>query len=383
MSHGVISADSHMDLEALPPDTFTARVPAERRDQVPRVVETPDGQQWVAGKNGEYACGLWGPSYAKRHTRGVRVQAMDAAGFKWEDRRPANPALRMEDQDKDGVDAEVIYGIFRLQLYVTDMDLIAGCFAAYNEYIAEFCQTNPNRFHGLGCLPGNTIEAAVEEIKHVAKLGLKGAEWSYVDRSKPVWHPYWEPLWAAAEEYNIPISLHSRGRGTTSTVGIDADVVESGKFGKNPVSEAAFIVVSQMQLDEALVSMLYCGALERYPNLKIVLGESGTGWIPFVLERADYEWEDDHLGIARGLSNTQPSELFRRQMYATFQKDSVGPSLAEQWCPNNLMWGSDYPHTDGVWPDSPETIQRYLGGVSEETRRKIVHDNVASLYGIR
>ena len=298
---------------------------------------------------------------------------MREAGYAPEERRPANPEKRLADLERDGVDAEVIYGIFQLQNHVSDGDLVAACFTAYNQFIAEFCQTHPSRFFGLGCLPGHTVEAGVLELERVARLGLPGAEWSYVDTSRPVWHPQWEPLWAAAAEHNIPLSFHVRTKGTTTTVAFEPEV--------NLVSTAAYNAVVQMQLDEALASVLMSGALERHPGLRVVLAESGVGWIPYVLERADYEWEDHIDEYGRALK-TPPSELFRRQMYATFQKDSVGPSLAAQWCPDSFMWGSDYPHEDGVWPDSHEAIGRYLGDVSEEMRRKLVRDNCARLYGI-
>ena len=217
------------------------------------------------------------------------------------------------------------------------------------------------------------MEAGVLELERVARLGLPGAEWSYVDTSRPVWHPQWEPLWAAAAEHGIPLSFHVRTKGTTTTVAFEPEV--------NLVSTAAYNAVVQMQLDEALASVLMCGALERHPSLRVVLAESGVGWIPYVLERADYELEDHIDEYGRALK-TPPSELFRRQMHATFQKDSVGPALAAQWCPDSFMWGSDYPHEDGVWPDSHEAIGRYLGDVSEEMRRKLVRDNCARLYGI-
>ena len=372
MSHGIISADCHMDLMFVPEDTFTARAPAGWRDRMPRIVESDDGFSWVAGERGELRLGTWA-SQGSRVWSGVRGAHMREAGYTPEDRRPANPEKRLADLERDGVDAEVIYGIFQLQNHVSDGDLVAACFTAYNQFIAEFCQTHPDRFFGLGCLPGHTVEAGVLEVERVARLGLPGAEWSYVDTSRPVWHPQWEPLWAAAAEHHIPLSFHVRTKGTTTTVAFEPDV--------NLVSTAAYNAVVQMQLDEALASVLMCGALERYPGLRVVLAESGVGWIPYVLERADYEWEDHIDEYGRALK-TPPSELFRRQMHATFQKDSVGPSLAAQWCPDSFMWGSDYPHEDGVWPDSHEAISRYLGGVSEEMRRKLVRDNCARLYGI-
>ena len=322
-----------MDLMFVPEDTFTARAPAGWRDRMPRIVESDDGFAWVAGERGELRLGSWA-SQGSRVWSGVRGRHMREAGYSPEDRRPANPEKRLADLERDRVDAEVIYGIFQLQNHVSDGDLVAACFTAYNQFIAEFCQTHPDRFFGLGCIPGHTVEAGVLELERVARLGLPGAEWSYVDTSRPVWHPQWEPLWAAAAEHGIPLSFHVRTKGTTTTVAFEPEV--------NLVSTAAYNAVVQMQLDEALASVLMCGALERHPSLRVVLAESGVGWIPYVLERADYELEDHIDEYGRALK-TRPSELFRRQMHATFQKDSVGPALAAQWCPDSFMWAPTTP----------------------------------------
>ena len=361
-----------MDLMFVPDDTFTSRTPLDNRSKAPHVIDGPEGPMWVAGINDEHQLGPWG-GHGNRTWSGLRGQRMREAGYSPEERRPANPDKRLEDLNRDQIDAEVIYGIFQLQSRLPDAELIASCFTAYNQFIAEFCQQHPSRFYGLGCLPGHTVEAGVLEIERVARLGLPGAEWSYVDTSRPIWHPQWEPLWAAADHYDIPISFHVRTSGTTTTVAYEPDV--------NLVSTAAYNAVVQMQLDEALASVLMCGALERFPGLKVVLAESGVGWIPYVLERADYEWED-HIDEYGQALKTAPSELFRRQMFATFQKDSVGPALAAEWCPDSFMWGSDYPHEDGVWPDSHATIKRYLSGIDPALRAKLVHDNCARLYGI-
>ena len=373
MDYRPISADSHMDMAYIPADTFTSRVSAEWQGRMPRVVDGDDGPVWVGGSEGQYAIGAWGIHGRRGKPTGVRMKAMRAAGFIPENRRPADPVARLEDQEADGVDAEVIYGIFTLSGTLKDGDAAAMAFHAYNDYIAEFCLTQPDRYVGLGCIPGNNVESAVAEVEHIAKLGLKGAEWSYLDTNTPIWHPQWEPLWAAVEDAGIVLSLHVRLDTTTTLRGIPGS--------EDPAVTAAWLSVGPMQLDEALVSVIFCGALERHPKLKVVIAEGGVGWIPYVLDRMDYEWED-HPDEWPKFVKTLPSDLFRRQMYATFQKDAPGPLLAEKFCPDNFMWGSDYPHPDGVWPDSLETIDRYLGDVGPDMRRKIVRDNVAALYGL-
>ncbi len=369
--HGVVSADSHIDLWALPFDTFTSRVPKAWRERVPHVVQGPEGVEWVAGERGEFKLGQAGT----RSISNARMERMLQVGFDPKDRRPVDPELRIEDQEKDGVDGEVIYGIFSLSDLMKDRDAAAIAFRAYNEYVAEFSQAQPDRFCCLGIIPGNTVEAAIADLEHIAELGLRGAQWGYLDTVKPIWHPYWEPFWAAAAERQVVISLHAPVFGSTTTVGL------LPHLERHPASYAAFLCVFPMQLDEAVTSVIFSGTLERNPALKVVLTESGVGWIPYLLERMDHEWHDYYeVGDWKSLIDTEPSQLFRDHIYATFQTDTVGPRLAADFCPDNFMWGSDYPHPDGVWPDSKEHIGKSLAGLSDDMRRKIVNDNVRAVY---
>src|SRR3979490_690601 len=126
-----------------------------------------------------------------------------------------------------------------------------------------------------------------------------------------------------------------------------------------------------------LMWLIFSGALERFPNLKIVIGEAGLGWIPYVLQHMDLEWEDQFKDLDLKM---KPSEYWYRQCYATYQTDPVGIRLLDILGEDNVMWGSDYPHPDGIWPDSQEFLDRELGGVSAEPRRKVTRDTAMKLY---
>jgi predicted TIM-barrel fold metal-dependent hydrolase len=118
--------------------------------------------------------------------------------------------------------------------------------------------------------------------------------------------------------------------------------------------------------------------LEHYPRIRLVLGESGIGWIPYVLWRMDAEWEDQFKDLSLKM---EPSGYWKRQCWATYQTDPIGVKLIDELGADKIMWGSDFPHPDGVWPDSKEYIDRELGHLPAATRRKIVCDNAAALYG--
>jgi predicted TIM-barrel fold metal-dependent hydrolase len=367
MTHGIISADCHIDPEFLPADAFTAVAPAKWKSAVPRIEQTPDGPSWFAGDT------LLSPSGTRRIVKflanGKRGKLMRAAGWDPEQLRPGDPALRIEDQDKDGVDAELMYGPLRRWRYLVGLEpALANVIAAsYNAFIAAFCATNPKRLFALGAVPPTDPASIVKELQHIAELGLAGAEIPLADASHPIFDRYWDPVWAAAVEYDVPMHVHvadaSRG-----IPGPDSALVE----------RAAFICGIPLQLQPTMTTVLLSGILERNPKLKVVFAESGTGWIPYILDRIDYEWENSHAEW-EAICKTPPSELFRRQMFATFQEDAIGPQLAHLY-PTNFLWGSDYPHADGIWPDSHTIIERTMGKLDAPLRKRIIHDNAVELY---
>jgi len=126
--------------------------------------------------------------------------------------------------------------------------------------------------------------------------------------------------------------------------------------------------------------MVFSGALERHPGLRIVLAESGVGWLPYFLTRMDMEWEAlrDKLDYAPRIA---PSDLFRRQVYATFEEEPLAAHFIPLVGADCCMWASDYPHTDSTFPESRHAIETTLGSLGAGDLRKITGTNCARLYG--
>ncbi len=376
MALRAMSADSHMDLIYLPPDTFTSRMDPAFGERIPRVVEKDGRQVWVSGASvlGPYA--TYGPGV----TGGKRGRILVEAGFaSGKQTRPSNPAQRREDQERDGVEAEVIYGIIGISrgLFssqgVGDPETLAAVYRAYNAYIADFNRSIPGRFFGLGCLPNHDARLAAEEVRHCAALGLKGAVFVPWGAAMPVWHEMWEPLWSAGEETGLVVSFHVF-EGGAATVGYEV------KGLRRPDVIGSWTVVAPMQMDEICVSVILSGLCERHPRLRLVLGESGIGWLPYVLERLDDTYEErlaDDLKLP-----LPPSAYFKRQICATFQKDFHGVRAMAQIAPDNVMWGSDYPHRDGTWPFSRKAIEEQFRDIPEPIARKMLWENVRRVYRI-
>jgi predicted TIM-barrel fold metal-dependent hydrolase len=375
MGSRIMSADSHLDLTYIPPDTFTSRLPKKWGDAIPHVVERDGGKFWFTGDRNLGPHGIYGPGV----TGGRRGKILAENGFTSGVLRPADPRLRREDQERDGVEAEIIYGIIGISRGllgasgVGSIELLADIYHAYNDHVAGFNRSVPGRYFGLGCLPNHDAGAAADELRHCATLGLPGAVFVPWGAARPPWHDAWAPMWSAAEETGLVISFHVF-EGGASLVGYEVE----GK--KHPASLGAWTVVAPLQMDEVMASVILSGVCERHPKLRLVLGESGIGWIPYMLERLDDTYEErlaDDLKLP-----LPPSAYFKRQIWATFQKDVHGVRAMAEIAPDNVMWGSDYPHRDGTWPFSQKAIEEQFRGIDDAIKQKMLWDNVRALYRI-
>ena len=378
MTDQLISCDDHMDLSQLPADLWTTRLPASLLDRAPHVEERDGQAVWVCdGK----VWGRWdGKPPATGSARPIKAlyNAFDRAGIHDPSaRRPAVAELRLADMDRDGVATQVIFGpIF--QISTDDLVLRAACYRVYNDWLLDFCKAAPDRLIGLPMLP-ETPEGALAELERVrAKGGVRQVNLMIANVNPKLDDPAWEPLWQALEESGIILSWHITvfvGKPGDRVAGKAASVFENTKFFL-----ANFL--------EPFVDLFAWGILERHPRLRMVMAEAGTGWLPWLVEELDYRhwrlWEAKEFWADKGGSAlvTKPSELFKRQIYATFQEDHVAMSLIPFFGDGHLLWASDYPHPDSVWPNSREAIERQMRHLSPEMRRKLTHDNAAALYGL-
>ena len=374
-----ISADSHIDMPWLPTDLFTSNASAHLKDRMPHVVDGPDGPHWTSKSGFSYGlvCGV-GPAGAKLVPgQNYRVDKMADAGLfsdyhQHGKRRPTDPLLRMKDAERDGVDAEVIFGILGAATRLGDDEAAHEMFRIYNTWLADFCRPYPDRMIGLACLPFNDIDAACAEARRAVKLGLRGLELSCSWNMAPMYQKVWEPLWQTVSELDVPLHFH-----TFPSISPE----ERERTPKESWRAAQFTRVCgfQLNLSQIIAAVIGAAVLERYPKLRISFGESGIGWIPYVLDRMDFEWEDRFRDL--GLT-MKPSDYWKRQCKATFQFDRIGAKLIDELGVETLMWGSDYPHTDGVWPESSRFIAEQFTEVSPELVRKITCENAGKFYGL-
>lgn len=355
----IISSDDHMDLPGLPQDLWRVRLPASLKERAPKVETTAEGVFWTC--DGQ----RWGPAGPGRNPNMPGL--FEGMGMADGHGRPADPRTRLEDMDRDGVYAHVIYGPPR-GFPTPDLLFKYECIKAYNDWTAEFDATAPNRLCNLALLPNHSPQAAADEFRRAAKNGHRGGLLDHFSAQSKIWDPAWEPLWQAAEETGLSVSVHLVG-GTYSLL------ARQGSW-----QMPAFVSVVPAQLDEVISSMCFCGALERRPNLKLVMGESGLGWVPYVIERMDHEYKKYFNTMKDYRGKLLPSEVFHRQIFVTFEEDELGVKLIPLIGAENVMWASDYPHPDSTWPKSREYLQRAFKDLPASVSQKVLWENAAKLY---
>ena len=378
----LISGDNHIDLTYCPPDLWSSQAPAKWKLLAPRVEELEDGLHWFVDAQDR---GVWngiGPGFLK-YQQGMyaRIDEMKGLGFGWDHRpgaqpRPTTPELRIADLDRDGLEAEVVYGCLMINDLIDAGDRRAWANQVYNDWAADFARrSDPNRVFPLAIVPNNDPAVAAAEVRRCAAMGLRGGDLAFKRMSLPLYHHGWYPLWEAAAECQFPISFHSTG-----FKGLRAP--DSPEMEKEYVLPWRLVRSALFQLDtmEVLVSLIASGACEKYPDFKFVLGESGVTWLPYVFDRLDTEYEDRGRGLGFSL---KPSDYFRRQGFVTYQQDQYLEPIVPLIGEDTIIWGADYPHPDCVWPESRQHLEKNLSGFPPHVRRKITFDNVAKLYHLR
>lgn len=358
----IISADSHF---VEPPAMWADRMDQRFRDRAPHTEKN------FKGRPGEFflcenirpvpVAGFFGSGKSSEELPEHVKRGFDAAPASvWD------PAQRLKEQDRDGVSAEVLYTSMGMLLFgLDDAELRTACFRAFNDYAAEYCSYNPKRLVGLGAVELEDVQTGVKELERCAKRGLKGALiWGAPPEDKPYSHRDYDPFWSAAQDLDMPISLHiltgRRGTGTTR------------QFLRSYMTLPHGIQVS-------FADLVIGGVLERFPRLKLVSAENDISWLPHFCYRLDHAY--DRLRHFEGITlQLKPSDYMKRQVWGTFQFETNNVGFTcQQYSVSRLMWSSDYPHTDSPWPHSREFIKTWPG-VNESDRRKLAGENAAELY---
>jgi predicted TIM-barrel fold metal-dependent hydrolase len=368
-----ISADSHV---TEPGDCYLPYIDPAYRDRAP-VAITHD---------------VMGAAMSVDNGRSVIPYGMvAAAGRSWEQISPFtyvgwdelhpggwDGAARLQEQDRDGVQAEVLYpSVGMLLCNHPDLDYKKACFDAYNQWISEFVAADPGRLIGLGQTALRSVEEGIADLERIKALGLRGVmlpgfAGCHGDPGGPGDYddPRWDPFWRAAGELDLPLSFH---------ILTGSHNLGEAQF-RGPKMNSFLGIIRSCQ--DVVGTLIFGGVFDRVPELQVVCTEADAGWVPHWMYRADHAVERHRNWLGSGDLERKPSEYFRDHVYVTFQDDWVAFQTAHLMNAQRLLWASDHPHSDSTFPESQRVLSEQTAHLADDVREDIVWRNCANLYGL-
>jgi len=375
-----IDADTHI---TEPGDVWTSRLPRRFRDRAPHMVRTDDGVDvWRFG----------------RTERRVPVGATAVAG--WKEPFPSIPRnldecpaaafdaeARLEYMDEIGAWAMALYpniGGFGSESFLglDDPELMLACVQAYNDWLIDWISPDPRRFIPVMATPFWDVEAAAKEIHRARDLGHKAILFTAApqDFGMPVvGDAHWNPIWNAAKDVDLPISLHI-GSGDFQDQLMNPERFAHHGIGPATVSGSMSILIANaIQLMDLVMS----GVLPKNPELRFVSVESGIGWIPFMKEALDHGFDYAKVRKEKPEFEKHPSDYVREQIWAcSFFEEFASNHFLEAIGSDRILFETDYPHPICLYGNVREKIDAAFGGLPKEKRDRILFGNAAELYGV-
>ena len=356
----LISSDSHV---SIPETAWQEYLDPEFRDRAPYIESTDDGDFRVfEGKRS--------PLQSIGNLAGKKPEDFSLTVRRLDDMRAGawDPAERLKDMDVDGLDAEVLY--FGGPLVTEDTPLRLSSVRGYNRWLADFCSHAPRRLLGMAALPIDTPELAIAELRHAERLGFAGATIPLFPPDGDYGEARWNPLWEAFIESGFPVGLHIGGRRPGTPV--------KGLFDSAPQFIAG-LVMSKLTMAESLSELVYGLVMQRYPDLRFISVEAQIGWISLVQYYMDHVWEK-HRYWTKSELKEPPSLYVKRQVFATFMEDPIGLRERHHIGIDNIMWASDYPHSETTWPNSKSLTDEWFGEFDQDDKAKILLGRSAKLF---
>jgi predicted TIM-barrel fold metal-dependent hydrolase len=356
------SGDSHF-LE--PDDLWESRLPKRLADLTPKSEKDPDGEYETVRFDGQ--------TFRRKLPTSAAVKFVEESR-KAEGIRDAR--LRLGDLDHEGVWGEVIFpslGMWSSSFRTPE--LLKACMRASNEWALEEIVAVSDRYVVTAQVSTLRVEDAVSELEWAAAHGFQAVSLpTRPHKSAPDWHTAdWDPLWQAAQQADMVLAFHS------GTDPIDLTSASPNIAYRGPGGAVMNYTETTFSGQRAAMKLVAGGALDRHPDLKVLISENGATWIPFLGDRMREGYRQHQMAVRPKLTR-DPKEILMTQVYASFQHDESAVAAYEAMGYKNVMFGSDYPHMEGTFGHTQDTLKELFDGVSDETRRRITRGVFEELF---
>jgi uncharacterized protein len=366
----VISSDGHLEI---PPDRWFVRVPEEHRDRAPRLITlSAGGEGWLVEgmpliHNGTNIAG------------GREVKIVGASYWE-EDGTPVpgagGPRQRLREQDQDGIDAEVLFPPVFIGRYIeniSDHDAYLAMVRAYNDMLAEeFCAVAPDRLLATALMPTSGIKDALTELDYAQRVGLTSVCLSHFPSGQTMSTPEDDVFWERALEIGMPVTSHVTIGDRRHPLLVSS---AAGQY-EMPTTILRGTVPPPLAM---IASMIADQVFDRVPDLRLYIAETNAGWLPSVLHAMDDSYATFRHVFSRQLKLT-PSEYINKHLLFGMVRDPVAVACRNMLKVENIMWGSDFPHSVTTYPDSAQWLDSMFGSAPACLRRKVLLENPCAFF---
>ncbi|MET0364282.1 MAG: amidohydrolase family protein [Sphingobium sp.] len=378
----IVDADAHIDP---PHDMWRTYLPAHLRDQAPYIEEGDEVDHIVFE-------GTRRPVRMINNQAGRQGKDYKMVGKLSEQRAVWDPKTRLADMDADGMDAAVLFG--GGPLGTTNDELYIASYEAYQNWVMDFCSADPRRLVPIGYVPMRDIDETIGQVKRLAKMGFRAINLPAFPQNASAWkttsgvaalkdgqvsaltgdpkgnlqyyQPEFDRLWSTIVDEGMVVTFHLGAR--------------VPRFGDTQ-HFLPDMPMSKMAMAEPIAIFIFNAIFQRFPDLKIASVESGVGWFAWFTEYVTRTWEKQRFWTKSPLTES-PAFYMEQNVWGSFIQDRVGILSRDLPGGKNIMWSSDYPHSETTWPNSQEIILRDFAGVPEQATKDIICNNAARLFRI-
>lgn len=378
----IIDADAHIDP---PHHMWKDYLPAHLRELAPAIEEGEEHDFVVFEGNRR-------PLKMINNQAGKQGKDYKMFGKLSEMRAVWDPATRLADMNTDHIDAAVLFG--GGPLGTTNSDLYISSFQAYNRWLWDFCSANRKRLVPVGYLPMRDVNETLGLLRELAKLGFRnvnipafpqsgdgisssasvksiaagqgsaltgnpGGSKTYIDAE-------FDPFWTEIQNLDMTVTMHLGGR--------------IPRFGdkKHFLPD---LVMSKLAMAEPVAIFIYGAIFQRFPKLRLAIVESGVGWLSWMAEYMDATWERQRFWVESPITE-KPSFFMDRNVFASFIHDREGVLNRNEAGGRNIMWSSDYPHSETSFPHSRDYIRRDFADIPVDEVKEVICNRAKRLYDV-
>jgi predicted TIM-barrel fold metal-dependent hydrolase len=364
----IVDADAHVN----PPPTFWVDyLPNNLKEFAPKLEHGEDAD-YVVFEGNRRKVNLIAAQAGRKHSEfKMEGRLSDARKGGW------MPGERLADMDRDGMDVAVLFG--GGPLGTSNDDLYMASFDAYNRWLADFVSYDPARLCGVGMVPMRDVEQTAQMMRDLAKAGFTTINIPAFPQSKEKMSvggfqaqaialtgspdsgrayddPEFDLIWKTAVELDMTLTMHLGARVPRFTT---------------PAKLLIDLPMSKVAMAEPVATMIYGAVFQRFPALRLAIVESGVGWLAWFAGYMDATWKKQRFWTNSPLTEP-PSFYMDQNVYGSFIDEEVGIQLRHVTGGKNIMWSSDYPHSETTYPDSLAVIERIFKGVPEADKAEII-----------